>query len=148
MTKADFTMDIHRAAKYLGISERTLYRYCKKHLIAYTIVRKDRPRSRKKFEFKKSDLDLWIERGPFFLKPGWRAGRKRTRTHEDFDVDKEILSGLQAAKYLGVSKNTLYGWAAQGKIPCNVTPTGRYRFQRKVLDNWLRGREYFQMFNI
>lgn len=45
----------------------------------------------------------------------------------------------EAARFLGVSQNTLRAWAAQGKIPVRVNPANNYRlFRREDLERFLR----------
>lgn len=44
----------------------------------------------------------------------------------------------EAARFLGVSPNTLRGWAIIGKIPVRVNPTNSYRrFRREDLEEFL-----------
>lgn len=45
----------------------------------------------------------------------------------------------EAAKFLGVSQNTLRAWATEGKIPVRVNPANNYRlFRREDLEQFLR----------
>ncbi len=44
-----------------------------------------------------------------------------------------------AARFLGVSKNTLRAWAATGKIPVRVNPANNYRlFRQEDLEQFLQ----------
>ena len=46
----------------------------------------------------------------------------------------DYVMTAEAAEILGVSQNTLRGWAEQGKIPMRRNPANGYRlFQRKDL---------------
>jgi len=50
----------------------------------------------------------------------------------------EYVMTAEAAEILGVSQNTLRGWAKQGKIPIHRNPANGYRlFKRKDLDAFL-----------
>ena len=50
----------------------------------------------------------------------------------------EYVMTAEAAEILGVSQNTLRGWAKQGKIPMHRNPANGYRlFKRKDLDAFL-----------
>ena len=51
----------------------------------------------------------------------------------------EYVMTAEAAEILGVSQNTLRGWAKQGKIPMHLNPANGYRlFRRDDLDDFLR----------
>ena len=51
----------------------------------------------------------------------------------------EYVMTAEAAEILGVSQNTLRGWAEQGKIPMHRNPANGYRlFKRKDLESFLR----------
>ena len=44
----------------------------------------------------------------------------------------------EAARFLGVSQNTLRAWAASGKIPVRVNPANNYRlFRQQDLEQFL-----------
>lgn len=50
----------------------------------------------------------------------------------------EYVMTAEAAEILGVSQNTLRGWAKQGKIPMHRNPANGYRlFKRKDLNAFL-----------
>jgi excisionase family DNA binding protein len=52
---------------------------------------------------------------------------------------KHLLNTIEAAEYLGISKNTLYEWIVQRKIP--YVKVGRLvKFRREDLETWLKGR--------
>lgn len=45
----------------------------------------------------------------------------------------------EAARFLGVSQNTLRAWAAEGKLPVRINPANKYRlFRREDLEQFLR----------
>jgi excisionase family DNA binding protein len=51
-------------------------------------------------------------------------------------VDATLLTIEEAARYLGVSKLTLYGWVSQGKI--TYIKVGRFvKFRKLHLDTWI-----------
>jgi excisionase family DNA binding protein len=50
----------------------------------------------------------------------------------------EYVKVAEAARILGVSQNTLRGWAEAGKIPMRRNPTNGYRlFLRRDLERFL-----------
>lgn len=50
----------------------------------------------------------------------------------------EYVMTAEAAKILGVSQNTLRGWARDGKIPVRKNPANGYRlFRRSDLERFL-----------
>ncbi|HOW27344.1 MAG TPA: helix-turn-helix domain-containing protein [Elusimicrobiota bacterium] len=52
-------------------------------------------------------------------------------------MEQRYLSPLQASQYLGLSKQTIYIWAEEGKIP--GYKVGRvWRFDREELDSFVR----------
>lgn len=52
----------------------------------------------------------------------------------------ELLGTESAAEFLGISRNTLYEWIVQRKIPC--IKVGRLvKFKKEVLEDWLEKRE-------
>jgi excisionase family DNA binding protein len=56
-----------------------------------------------------------------------------------FSRQKQLMDMNAAAEYLGISKNTLYEWVVQQKIP--HTKVGRLtKFKREDLDAWLEKR--------
>ena len=53
---------------------------------------------------------------------------------------KELLSTEETADFLGISKNTLYEWIVQKRIP--HLKVGRLvKFRREELDEWLKKRK-------
>ncbi len=51
----------------------------------------------------------------------------------------EYVMTAEAAEILGVSQNTLRGWASQGKIPMHLNPENGYRlFRHDDLDAFFR----------
>lgn len=53
------------------------------------------------------------------------------------DPDDEILTTFDAAKYAGLSYNTIKSWAKAGAIPYYKTPGGHWRIRRSDLDAFL-----------
>jgi excisionase family DNA binding protein len=53
------------------------------------------------------------------------------------DTDEEILTTFEAAKYAGLSYNTIKSWAKAGAIPYYKTPGGHWRIRRSDLDAFL-----------
>lgn len=50
--------------------------------------------------------------------------------------EEEILTPLQAAKLLGITRTTLWRWATAGKIPYFIINTqGHKRFKRNDVEN-------------
>jgi DNA-binding transcriptional MerR regulator len=50
----------------------------------------------------------------------------------------EYVKIADAARFLGVSQNTLRAWAATGKIPVQVNPANNYRlFRQEDLEHFL-----------
>lgn len=50
----------------------------------------------------------------------------------------EYLKIAEAARFLGVSQNTLRKWADEGRIPVRVNPANGYRlFHREELERFL-----------
>lgn len=47
---------------------------------------------------------------------------------------EKLLSRGEAARYVGVSVNTVYQWARSGRLPYKVTLGGHLRFARSDLD--------------
>ena len=51
----------------------------------------------------------------------------------------EYLKIAEAARFLGVSQNTLRKWADEGRIPVRVNPANGYRlFRREDLESFLK----------
>jgi excisionase family DNA binding protein len=56
---------------------------------------------------------------------------------EQITKQKELLSTEETAEFLGISKNTLYEWIVQKKIP--HFKVGRLvKFKKEDLDSWLK----------
>lgn len=52
---------------------------------------------------------------------------------------KEVLTSDEAAKYLGVSKSSLYKWTMSRSIPHYKSPTGKMCFfNRKEIEAWMQ----------
>lgn len=52
----------------------------------------------------------------------------------------DLMTPDEAAKYLNISKLTLYGWTSKRKVP--FRKVGRLiRFEKDELDNWTRRSE-------
>lgn len=55
-------------------------------------------------------------------------------------VNKEVLTSDEAARYLGVSKSTLYKWTMNRTIP-HFKPAGKIcYFNRSELEAWMQSR--------
>lgn len=55
-------------------------------------------------------------------------------------TQKEVLTTDEAARYLGVSKATLYRMTMERQIPHYKSPTGRLcYFNRKEVEAWMQG---------
>lgn len=51
-----------------------------------------------------------------------------------------LLTVIEAADYLRVSKSTIYSWVEKNRLPCLRAGT-LLRFKQSDLDAWLAGRE-------
>jgi excisionase family DNA binding protein len=52
---------------------------------------------------------------------------------------KQLLNTKEAAEYLGISRNTLYEWVIQNKVP--YIKVGRLvKFKKEELETWLKRR--------
>lgn len=49
----------------------------------------------------------------------------------------EVMNIHQCAAYLGIGEDTLYTYAAKGKIPCFRLGGRRWRFKKSKLDEWM-----------
>lgn len=47
-----------------------------------------------------------------------------------------------AARYLGVSRDTIINWANEGILPCWITPGGHRRFRKSELDSFVESRRH------
>lgn len=57
---------------------------------------------------------------------------------EVLELPEQALTGVEAAGYLQVTRETLYGMAQRGEIPARKV--GReWRFSKRALDEWLAG---------
>lgn len=56
------------------------------------------------------------------------------------NTEKRFLDINEAAVYLGISKNTLYHWAAQGRFPY-VKMGHLVRFDIKRIETWIKERK-------
>ena len=54
---------------------------------------------------------------------------------------KALISVSQAAALLGVSRSVAYQWLRLGCLPGAVVIAGRAYVRRRVLEDWLAGRE-------
>lgn len=50
--------------------------------------------------------------------------------------EREVMDIRQAAKYLGISPDSLYNYAASGVVPA-FKLGNRWRFKRSRLDQWM-----------
>ena len=54
----------------------------------------------------------------------------------------QYVKTAEAARFLGVSQNTLRAWATEGKIPVRINPANNYRlFRLEDLQRFLEGVE-------
>ena len=54
-------------------------------------------------------------------------------------TQKEVLTSDEAARYLGVSKSSLYKWTMGRQIPHFKSPTGKMCFfNRKEIEAWMQ----------
>jgi len=53
---------------------------------------------------------------------------------------KELLSTEETAEFLGISKNTLYEWIIQKRVP-HIKVGRLVKFKREDLENWLKTRK-------
>ena len=55
-------------------------------------------------------------------------------------MEKRLLNITEAAKYMGLSKNTLYSWVCQRKIP--FVKCGRLtKFDIRDMDKWIEAKK-------
>lgn len=54
----------------------------------------------------------------------------------EISAPREVMDVHDAAKYLGISHDTLYGYAASGFVP-GFKLGNRWRFRRVRLDEWM-----------
>lgn len=54
---------------------------------------------------------------------------------------KEVMTIEDAARYLQISKDSLYGYAAEGKVPAFKLGK-RWRFSRSLLDAWMEAESH------
>ena len=52
------------------------------------------------------------------------------------DLEKEIMTVKQVAKYLQMSEHTIYKIARSGKIP-SLKIAGQWRFKKDIIDKWI-----------
>ena len=55
----------------------------------------------------------------------------------DRDTEEKIMTTFEAAKYAGLSYNTIKSWAKAGAIPYYKTPGGHWRIRKSDLDAFL-----------
>ncbi len=66
---------------------------------------------------------------------------EKRNVSEEISKQKQLLDTNEAAQYLGISKNTLYEWVLQKKIP--FIKVGRLtKFKKEALDAWLAQRTH------
>jgi excisionase family DNA binding protein len=53
-------------------------------------------------------------------------------------VGTDLLTRSAVSKLLGVSANTVTRWAREGRLPCQVTLGGHYRFDRELVEQLRR----------
>jgi len=52
---------------------------------------------------------------------------------------REVMGIREASEYLGVSRDTLYKYVSQDKIPA-FKLGNRWKFKKTVLDRWMQGK--------
>ncbi len=52
------------------------------------------------------------------------------------DDSREVMNIRQASEYMGISADTLYKYASEGKIPA-FKLGNRWRFKKSRLDQWM-----------
>ncbi len=58
------------------------------------------------------------------------------KVSEEISKQKQLLDTNEAAEFLGISKNTLYEWVIQKKVP--FVKVGRLtKFKKEALEAWL-----------
>jgi excisionase family DNA binding protein len=53
-------------------------------------------------------------------------------------VGTDLLTRSAVSRLLGVSANTVTRWAREGRLPCQVTLGGHYRFDRQLVEQLRR----------
>jgi excisionase family DNA binding protein len=53
-------------------------------------------------------------------------------------ADSDLLTRSKVSTLLGVSPNTVTRWAREGRLPCQVTLGGQYRFDRELVEQLRR----------
>jgi excisionase family DNA binding protein len=60
---------------------------------------------------------------------------------EEISKQKQLLDTNETAEFLGISKNTLYEWVIQKKVP--FVKVGRLtKFKKEALEAWLEQRTH------
>ena len=66
---------------------------------------------------------------------------KNSNVSEKIPKQKQLLDMNEASEFLGISKNTLYEWVVQKKVP--FVKVGRLtKFKKEALDAWLEQRTH------
>lgn len=60
---------------------------------------------------------------------------------EEISKQKQLLDTNEAAEFLGISKNTLYEWVIQKKVPF-VKVGWLTKFKKEALEAWLEQRTH------
>lgn len=55
------------------------------------------------------------------------------------DTSSDLLIAIEVAQWLRISRSTLYGWVAAGKIP-SLKLNGTVRFIRIDIEHWVQNR--------
>ncbi|HLO60284.1 MAG TPA: helix-turn-helix domain-containing protein [Bacteroidales bacterium] len=102
-------LDIGKAARYLGISNSTLYMAVERRAIAHF-------RKQNRLYFKVADLDAY--------KQSQKSGKKKSAkpmldepTMLLGDNDEKLMSMEEATEYTGISKTNLYSYVKMKKVP-------------------------------
>jgi excisionase family DNA binding protein len=55
---------------------------------------------------------------------------------------RELMSVLEASRFLGVHQNTIYKLIREGEIPAfRLIRGGRWKFKRSELEQWIEDRQ-------
>ncbi len=84
--------------------------------------------------------ELAASMSPYLVEPMARRVVELLREHDATDADGSWLDSAEAARYLGVSRDTLRKLAAAGQMPSEQDgPRCKRYFRRSDLDAWRQG---------
>ena len=102
-----------------------------KGLVRKTLTFKEKERVRFYLYGEIKDFLLSLTSGRIVSEKGIVSGQ--------IQKEKQLLDTKEAAEYLGISKNTLYEWIIQGKVP--YIKVGRLvKFRKEDIEAWLKRR--------